>query len=312
MRIAAALSGVCFAHAAFASPALAQTKEPGSGNGGAALAPVVHQHSGRPLRRVKTKTPAAAADLWSLDFHAGASHESFSGPFAPEDQLNTFADLFAAKGGTQLGLHYLTEEESGRLDTTLGVSLAAPLSSRLNVSFETDVSVDRVFQPDYSVRLGGSYLVHYDTATESFVSVSLSSQAEGFEYGYSLSLNPSLIVGSSTGVVLTVGYTFGELFDASSAPQTALSQASYTEGWSIGATISPTAALSLDFLFLPENRTVLNGSQTTETTFRAGLDYAFHKRFTGGLAVEFGTTSAPIVGDLYDSVKYEGSFKLSF
>lgn len=314
MRIVSALAGVCFAHAANAPPTLAQSPEGGNAaNGGSgSSAAVVHMHGGRPLRRVKTDPPSPSGERWRFDLHGGASHTSVTGPFATGDEQTTFADLYATTGGKKLGLHYQTDKESGRFDTTVGASLALPVTSRINASFEADFSLDRVFNPDYSVRLGGSSTLYYDAASETYAALSLSTQVEGFEYGESLSFNPSLIVGVSTGVVLTVGYTFGNLIDATSAPATALSQASYTEGWSIGATLSPTEALSLDFLFLPKNRTVLNASETTETTFRGGVDYSFSKRFQAGLAAELATTSAPVVGHLYDSVKYEGSVKLSF
>lgn len=313
MRIAAVLSSACLASAAIAPPVFAeQTTEPEAASANAAQpASVVHVHSGRPLRRVKTKAPSPGDD-WSFDFDAGASYSTFSGAFPLQDQSSVFADLVASKGGKQFGLHYATDDEFGQTDTTIGVSLAAPVTSRINLSFQSDVSLDRVFNPDYSVRLGGSGVLHYDAKTATYVALSLSSQAEQFRYGSSLSFNPALVIGVSSGVEITAGYTFGDLIDASSAPAAALSQATYTEGWSIGATIKPTTALSLDFLLLPKNTTVLNSSRTTETTFRSALDYAFHQRFKAGLAVEYGATSSPLVGKLYDSMKYEGSIKLSF
>lgn len=305
------------APAAFwAAPALAQTvttsaTTEATSSSGAPSVSVVHRHSNRPLRRVKSE-PATQAEAWTYKLDAGGSYTSYEGPFALQDQHSVFSDLVASRSGWQLGLHHETNNEYLTDDTTLGVSLTVPATSLLNLSAESDFSLDRVFNPDTSTRLGASYTLYYDAKTTTYVAASMSTQLETYQYGYALSYNPTLIVGNGHGISATLGYTLGHLYDAAGAPITVLSQATYTEGLSLGLTLGPFRDLTFDFTVLPENTTYLQSSLTDATTLRGEVEYLYRDRLSTKFSIEYGVTSLPGFGDLYDSVEYEGQLKIKF
>jgi len=317
VRRAGALSGLLMAPAAFwAAPALAQTATTAATteavrSSRASSVSVVHRHSNRPLRRVKS-APATKTDAWTYDLEAGASYTSYWGPYALQDEHSVFSDFIASRSGSQLGLHHETDNEYLMDDTTLGVSLTAPVTSLFNLSAESDFSLDRIFNPDTSTRLGASYTLYYDAKTTTYVAASMSTQLETYQYGYALSYNPTLIVGNGHGISTTLGYTFGHLYDAAGAPLTALSQATYTEGLSLGLTLGPFRGLTFDFTVLPNNTTYLQSSLTEATTLRGEVEYSFRDRLETRFSVEYGLTSLPGFGDLYDSLEYEGQLKIKF
>lgn len=312
-RLRLARLALC-AGALLAPPAHADGADsPDNGDGAAAPSvPVLHLHSNRRLGRVR-KTPAHRGEDWKFELDAGASATVFGGRFPLQDQSSHFADLYASRKGAKFGLRFTHDEEFGRTDRTLGFSAAVPVSPMLNLSLEGDFSLDRAFNPDASVTLGGSYTFAYDAATRTYAAASLSSRLETYRFGTGLSVTPALVMGSTaTGVSVTAGYTFGDIYGAAGAPATALSQATYTEGASLGVTVQATPELSFDVLFLPRNRTVTASSKTIETTLRAAVDYAFHEDFTAEFAVEYVGTSLPGFGSLYHSLQYGGTIKWSF